>query len=77
MSERRRFSTANVVKLCDVKHLTRFQSSRKFLLLENKRGILHALLSSKIKIIVNRIFNFILTKKYVPRKKITKCYVFP
>ena len=43
------------------KHITYFHSSRKFLVLENQRGILHAflILGSKEKITANSIFNFI------------------
>ena len=48
---------------CDVKHITYFYSSGNFLVLKNQREILHALLSGKEKITVNRIFNFISTKK--------------
>ena len=48
---------------CDVKHIAYFPSSRKFLVLENPREILHVLLSGKEEITVNKIFNFNSTKK--------------
>ena len=46
---------------CDVKHL--FSLLSEISVLENQREILHTLLSVKKKITVNRIFNFISTKK--------------
>ena len=47
---------------CDVKHYL-FSLLSEISVLENQREISHALLSVKKKITVNRIFNFISTKK--------------
>ena len=62
-SERSRFRTENGFWMLWRQTYYYFRSARRFLLLENQRGILHALLSGKDKITVNRIFNFISTKK--------------
>ena len=78
LSERSRFRTENVFWTLWRQTYYYFRSAQKFLVLENHREILHALLSGKEKIIVNIIFNFILfqLRNYVSRENFTKCSIF-